>query len=239
MSNIRLYTSEALSQNITLQITPEQAHYCLKVMRMRHEDQVCFFNGRDGEWIAKAIITKRDISFIVQSQTKQQEPTKELILCSAVVKNTAMKNIIRQATEIGATTIIPTKTERSMSWECNIERFKAIAIEAAEQSGRNTIPNITPPKSLTQILKETTHPMQIIFCNETETRHTALHPKETSSVPVVLIGPEGGFSNQEITEILAHPNTTSISLGSQILKADTATVAALSIVQQAFIMQSS
>lgn len=221
MKKIRLYVEEALSQNVSLALHPRQSHYIYNVMRLKKYDNLSLFNGKDGEWLGEVVNISRKLTKVTLKEcTKQQQYEENLYLYCAMVKSGALGNIVRQATEMGVTCIQFISTERTVVKNINLSRAKLQAIEAAEQSGRMSIPEILPPINFCEL--PDSQSKNFVLCDETGKADKVLKGKKNVAI---IVGPEGGFSSYELD--LADKFCQKLSLGKRILRVDTAVVAAL------------
>ena len=240
---VRLYVEAALGQD--LHVTPDdgQTHYLLHVMRAKVGDRVSLFNGRDGEWLARiAQTSKRGCVLECEHLTAKQTQVPDLWLVFAPIKKTPADYLTQKATELGVCALQPVMTRRTIVTRVNLERMRANAVEAAEQSGRLDVPEIRAPLSFDKLLADWPRERRILFCDETaaaasrsgegETPPIAQALREAPDGPwAVFTGPEGGFDPAERTALRALPFVTPVSLGARILRADTAALAALAIWQ--------
>ncbi|HWJ75812.1 MAG TPA: 16S rRNA (uracil(1498)-N(3))-methyltransferase [Kaistia sp.] len=232
----RLFLDAPLDEGARVPLDRDQANYLVNVLRMAPGAAVLVFNGRDGEWRAVLDGDRKRASLIIQAQTRPQTEPSGLDYLFAPLKQARLDYMVQKAVEMGAGRLRPVITRRTQVTRLNEDRLRANAIEAAEQCGILAIPEIDAPRPLADLLTgwETTDAgRRIIFCDEDETGAgpidvlRALAPSPLA----VLIGPEGGFSPEERTLLKALPFVTSIALGPRILRADTAAVAALALVQ--------
>ncbi|HEY1963117.1 MAG TPA: 16S rRNA (uracil(1498)-N(3))-methyltransferase [Rhizomicrobium sp.] len=231
---VRLFVEAPLAQGGRVPATEGQAHYLLHVMRARAGERVSLFNGRDGEWLAQLTdVTKRGCAFECELQTRPQARTPDLWLCFAPIKKTPADYLTQKTTELGVSVLQPVVTRRTVVTRVNVERMRANAIEAAEQSDRLTVPEVRAPLPLEKLLSSWPAGRRILFCDEGgEAPPIAEALRPPSSGPwAVLTGPEGGFDPAERDAIRASPFVTPVSLGPRILRADTAALAALAIWQ--------
>jgi 16S rRNA (uracil1498-N3)-methyltransferase len=229
---VRLHVEAALEDDARVPLSPPQAHYLLHVMRARAGDRVTLFNGRDGEWLARIEATRRDCVVTCERQTARQTSDGDLWLAFAPIKKTPADYLAQKATELGVSVLQPVLTRRTIVNRINTERCRANAIEAAEQSGRLTVPEIRAPESLERLLAGWPPDRALLFCDEAGAppirEALAGAPRNAWAV---LIGPEGGFDETERAAIRAVPSAVPVSLGRRILRADTAALAALAVVQ--------
>ena len=243
---LRLYVEAPLAKDARVAPDEGQAHYLLHVMRAKAGDRISLFNGRDGEWLARiAEITKRGCVLICEKQTEVQSEVPDLWLCFAPIKKTPADYVTQKATELGVRVLQPVLTRRTIVRRVNTDRMRANAVEAAEQSGRLTVPEIREPVDLEKLLASWPAERRILFCDEAgeapPIADALLLPpplagggaarSDAGEGWAVVTGPEGGFDPAERTLLRAMPNVTPVSLGTRILRADTAALAALAIWQ--------
>ena len=230
MSNIRLFYSKSLSLNLTDKLDKFQSHYVSKVMRLKEKEVFSLFNS-SGEWEAKILnITKSIVKFNVTKQLRQKENTKDLWLAFSPIKSNYFNFMIQKATELGVTKFLPIIFERTIVRKINKERLEKVAIEAAEQSNRITVPIIEEPQKLKNFLS---NDMDLIF-TDLNTDNTKIDLKKLTTKPTcVILGPEGDFSEQEREEILRFNGVQPIKINENILRTETAVICALSIINYA------
>ncbi len=203
-------------------------------MRLKNGAPVLMFNGRDGEWEARLqILGRKQVALQAVSQTRTQTPAYDLHYLFAPLKQARLEYMVQKAVEMGAGVLQPVLTQYSQVRKLNTGRMTAHAIEAAEQCGILTIPQINRPISLPDMLAEFPTDRQLIFCDESEESQNPLVAlRQITQGPVsLLIGPEGGFSQDERSLLRSHANVTPIPLGPRVLRADTAAVAAIAVIQ--------
>jgi 16S rRNA (uracil1498-N3)-methyltransferase len=225
--SIRLFVTSPLRHGLAAQGSDTQAHYLANVMRRATGDEVLLFNGSDGEW--RACITelmRKKAVFEPIAQTRKQAPEPDAWLCFALLKRTKTDLVVEKATELGVARIQPVITARTQADHVNLERLRAIAIEAAEQCERLAMPEILPPKTLAHLIADWPAGRALFIADE---RRTAPLLRQTSAPCALLIGPEGGFTDAELVSIGAHHHVTRVSLGSHILRAETAAIAGLAL----------
>lgn len=222
----------AALQNVTL--GGDQAHYLRNVMRIGDGSEVLVFNGRDGEWLARiAADGKRGALLRLEQQIRSQPETLGPGYAFAPLKHARLDYVVQKAVEMGASRLTPVLTQFTQINRVNMDRMRANAIEAAEQCGILTVPQIDEPAPFQKWLGSLAHSKAIVFCDEEAAGSSPVEVLKNSefSELVVLVGPEGGFSKDERSFLLARGQVIRLSLGPRILRADTAAVAALSLVQ--------
>jgi 16S rRNA (uracil1498-N3)-methyltransferase len=233
---VRIWVTGDLEAGERITASAEQAHYLLNVMRLSVGDEALLFNGRDGEWTGRIVeAPKRGCVLEVEALTRPQTKGPDLELVVALVKRTALETIVEKAVELGAARIRLVVTEHANRDHARADRLRAIAAEAAEQTGRLDAPAVVAPEPLLGILADWPPHRALMFCDEAGDAPPAL--QALSGRPggawAVLIGPEGGFSAAERAAIRALPAAVPVSLGPRILRADTAAVCALTLWQAA------
>jgi len=228
---LRLYVNAKLGAGVAVAAGEGQAHYLLHVMRARPGQRVSLFNGRDGEWLAEiSAAGKRGVTLTGLKQTEKQAGVPDLWLVFAPVKKTPADYLTQKATELGVAKLQPVFTRRTIVTRVNQERLLANAVEAAEQSGRLSVPETGEAAPLEKILAAWPKERRIYFCDE---GGDAKPLAEVAGPPpaAILTGPEGGFDPAERQMLRALPFVTPVTLGPRILRADTAALAALAIWQ--------
>ncbi len=231
---VRLYIKAALGDGVRVAPNDGQAHYLLHVMRAKIGDRVGLFNGRDGEWLAQIVdAAKRGCTLQCQRLTARQAEVPDLWLVFAPIKKTPADYLAQKATELGVRALQPVITRRTIVSRVNVERLRANAVEAAEQSGRLSIPEVREPQSLDKLLEAWPKTRRILFCDEAgEARPIVEAVRTAPDGPwAVLTGPEGGFDPAERAALRAQHYVMPVSLGGRILRADTAALSALSVWQ--------
>lgn len=236
MSIIRLYTPESLHAGALLTPPETMLHYLLHVRRVAEGDTVLLFNGREGEWQATIHQPSRKmIALEVQQQVRKQAIEPEVVLAFAPIKHGSIDFMAQKATELGVSCLQPVMTEYTAVSRVNVERLRANAIEAAEQSERLTVPEVREASALARWLAERPA-MPLLFADESgegKMLGEVLNAMPARFPVAVLIGPEGGFSPTERTLIATQPGVLRVSLGARILRADTAALAVLAAIQLA------
>ncbi|MBL4602072.1 MAG: 16S rRNA (uracil(1498)-N(3))-methyltransferase [Emcibacteraceae bacterium] len=228
----RLYINEELKAGAVHLIDDNQGHYLVNVMRIKMGEHLALFNGVAGEWIGEVTkVGKGKVKITIREKIAEQFFEPDLWYLFAPLKKARTDYMIQKATELGVSRICPIFTIRT-----NLDRIKhnklvANAIEAAEQCGRMTVPQIDVMTSLKEILQNWPDERAIIFCDEAGDAILMKDMKAIHKKAAILIGPEGGFSSEERQMIRDHKNAVAITLGPRILRADTAAVAALSLWQ--------
>ena len=232
MAKIRLFVDHPLGAAQTVPANRDQSHYLFAVMRMAVGEEVLLFNGVDGEWLAQITVgNKRNGVLTCVQQTKPLQMPPDLWLLFAPIKKARTDFIVEKAAEMGAARICPVLTTYTNSDRLKQERLQAHALEAAEQCGGTFVPEVTELTKLSKMLDAWPEDRQLMFCDETLAGDTGELP-DTHSPWAILIGPEGGFSDEERTRLRDMPNAHPVSLGPRILRADTAAVAAMTLWQQ-------
>jgi 16S rRNA (uracil1498-N3)-methyltransferase len=241
MSKIRLYLDfEKLSLNQEIKIIDNNFDYLTKVMRRKIGDKIFIFNNLDGEFAAEIIdIAKKNLAIKITEKTADFNAAENFTLAFALIKNANIETIAKKATELGVKNFQPIITQHSVVDKINENRFKANIKEAAEQCERVDLANLYPIKKLNQLLDEKFENEKIfILCDESKkndikTSEILTKISQIKNIKnlekIILIGPEGGFSEEEFNKMSRMKNLFSISLGKNILKADTAAIAALTI----------
>ena len=228
MSNIRLFYSESLSNNLSGKLNKDQSRYLTSVMRLKTNQEFSLFN-KSGEWNTKILsINKNIVEFEVQNQLRQSIQEREIWLVFAPIKSNYFNFMLQKATEIGVTKLFPITTERTIVRKINEDRLNKILIEAAEQSNRLTIPSIEKIQKLEKFLNENKN-INLVF-GDLNTENKKIEFKDPSKPIAVLIGPEGDFSETERVKILEFNGVQSIKLNDNILRSETAVISSLSII---------
>ncbi len=230
----RLFVAATLEPGATVTLDDGQSHYLLHVLRAKTGDRVLLFNGRDGEWQAEiAIAGKRGVALSVRARTMPQASVPDLWLVFAPVKKTPSDYLTQKATELGVSKLQPVFTRRTIVTRLNEERLLANAVEAAEQSGRLTVPQIGAAMPLDKLLAIWPRERPLYFCDEDgDALPLAEAVRKTGEgAGAILTGPEGGFDPAEREVLRALTFVTPVSLGPRILRADTAALAAVTIWQ--------
>ncbi len=227
--SIRLFVEPPLYAGAEVPATGAQAHYLGHVMRRAVGDTVLLFNGQDGEVSAEIQSLRKDRAvFRVTAPTRAQHPEDRLTLVFAALKRDANELVVEKATELGVTRMCPVFTERTNTARLNLERFGAIAREAAEQCERLSVPVIDPPVDLHTLLAAwpATDPLSAAI-----ERSDAPAPRPAAGPAALLVGPEGGFTRTELDALRRLPFVEPIGLGPRILRAETAAIVGLALLQ--------
>jgi 16S rRNA (uracil1498-N3)-methyltransferase len=235
----RLYVDAPLTAGGKVPLDPAQAHYLRNVLRLKAGDGVLVFNGREGEWRATlADSGKRALALAVGERERAQTKALDLAYWFAPLKHARLDYMVQKAVEMGASRLQPVLTRHTQAARVNLERMRANAIEAAEQCGILTLPEIAEPAALDRVLAARDPARLLVFCDEDAelkdpvaalTAARAAHGAGDLAL-AVLIGPEGGFAEDERAALIKAPNVVRLALGPRILRADTAAVAAMALV---------
>nr|NUR36737.1 16S rRNA (uracil(1498)-N(3))-methyltransferase [Sphingomonas sp.] len=222
----RLFVRQPLGERAAVQLDPAQANYLGNVMRLGVGAELLAFDGQSGEWLARIVEAgKKRMTLQVERRTREPEAIPDVWLAFAPVKRAQTDWLVEKATELGAARLVPVMTQRTVAERVKLERLEAIAIEAAEQCGRTRLPEIAEPLALKQLLAERDPGRRLYFADE-----AGGDPAAIAFAPgpaILLVGPEGGFTDDERAVIRSASNATPISLGPRILRAETAALAAL------------
>jgi 16S rRNA (uracil1498-N3)-methyltransferase len=236
----RLHVDQPLAAGVKLALDGAQINYLRNVLRLRPGDQVLAFNGRDGEWrAALADSGKRALFLGVEELSRAQTPALDLHYWFAPLKHARLDYMVQKAVEMGVARLQPVLTQHGQVARLNLERMRANTIEAAQQCGILTLPDIAPPLAVDRVIAERDPARLLVFCDEDaelEDPVAALAAARgnTGAGPpplAVLIGPEGGFAAAERAALVRLPKVVRLALGPRILRADTAAVAALALIQ--------
>lgn len=244
----RLYVAFDLAAGAEAALSEEQANYLGRVLRLKPGDPVRLFNGRDGEWDASIQAVERRSATVAAGRRLRPQPAPGgtfVDLWFAPVKKARTDFIVEKATELGARRIRPVMTARTQSERVRVDRLAKIALEAAEQTERLDLPEVAEAVTIERALSELEESDQLIFCDEAGDEAEAAWGGETGRArplfhvlrecakppPILLIGPEGGFTADERAFLRSLGSVTPVSLGPRILRAETAAVAALAVWQ--------
>jgi 16S rRNA (uracil1498-N3)-methyltransferase len=225
---IRLYVDLPLAPDVMLEPSSAQCHYLLNVMRQRAGDEVALFNGREGEWLASIEPTqRRRCRLNVQRQLRPQVVEPGPALLFGPLRRTRQEFLVEKATELGAASLEPVVTQRSISDRVNLGRLASIAIEATEQCGRITVPEIMPAQPLTERLARWPAGRRLYHADETGNGQPIVGALSAHGPGDLLVGPAGGFGPSELAALQACDEVVPISLGPRTLRSETAAIAAL------------
>jgi 16S rRNA (uracil1498-N3)-methyltransferase len=226
---IRLYVEAPLAAGIAVEATEGQAHYLNVVMRRAVGDPVRAFNGRDGEWTCRvAALSRGKAAFSVETLFRPQAADTDLWLAFALLKRDATDLVVQKASELGVSALLPVFTERTNAARVNVDRLRAIAIEAAEQSERLTIPDIRPARQLHEFLAAWPAERSLFVAQERANAPPLVRVTEPAAL---LIGPEGGFGPRDQSLLDGCRSVRPASLGPRILRAETAAIVGLALLQ--------
>jgi len=244
----RIYVDQPLTAGTAVAFDRGQLNYLRNVLRLSDGDAVLLFNGRDGEWrAALAAAGKKALAAIPGERLREQPEPRDLHFLFAPLKHARLDYLAQKAVEMGASRLQPVITRHTQVARVNVERMRANAIEAAQQCGVLTLPEVAEPIAFKSLFRAADAERTLIFCDEDAdvkdplAALTAARPSPSALLPAqaagqprplaVLIGPEGGFAEEEREALRKRPHVVAISLGPRILRADTAAVAALALVQ--------
>ncbi len=233
----RLFVDAPLSEGASVALDRDQANYLGNVLRLSSGAHVLAFNGRDGEWQAEITGRKRAENLTIIKRTRAQDALGDVTYVFALLKHARLDYVVQKAVEMGAAKLQPVTTRFTQVSRVNLERMSANVIEAAEQCGILSLASVAAPVPLERYLAQR-HPQRLlVFCDEAAEIAdplAALKGVRADGAGIdVLIGPEGGFAEEERESLMRQPKTLRLCLGPRILRADTAGVAALALVQAA------
>jgi 16S rRNA (uracil1498-N3)-methyltransferase len=231
----RLFVEARLEAGARLVPDADRLNYLLNVLRLRDGDAILLFNGRDGEWLARLEnVSRRSATLVATERAREQTAPCDLDYCFAPLKHARLDYMAQKAAEMGAARLAPIITRRTQARRVNLPRLRANVIEAAEQCGILNVPDVAEEVSLEAYLADRSSDRLLVFCDEAAEIAdpiAALRAAPEHEGIDVLIGPEGGFDDAERVAILSVRKITRLALGPRILRADTAAVAALALVQ--------
>ncbi|MFI4961007.1 MAG: 16S rRNA (uracil(1498)-N(3))-methyltransferase [Hyphomicrobiales bacterium] len=230
----RVYLDAPLAEGLAVSFDRAQANYLLNVLRFKPGGALLLFNGRDGEWQARLAGTgKRAPTAVIGERMREQPRPSDLHFLFAPLKHARLDYLVQKAVEMGAARLQPVITRHTQVARVNLDRMRANVIEAVQQCGILTLPEVAEPVTLKASVGQADR--LLVFCDEdaeVQDPIAALAAAARTGLPLaVLIGPEGGFAEEERDALLKRPNMVRIALGPRILRADTAAVAALALVQ--------
>ncbi|MER8545052.1 16S rRNA (uracil(1498)-N(3))-methyltransferase [Mesorhizobium sp. M0185] len=230
----RLFVPDGLGPDIEFDVGPQQSHYLSHVLRLGEGAEILVFNGRDGEWSAAiAAKSKKALRLKLLALQRPQPPLPDLVYCFAPLKQGRLDYLVQKAVEMGAGILQPVITQHTQVAKPGIERLRANVVEAAEQCGILAVPELREAEKFERLLAGWDRERRLIFCDEDASTNSPLPALQVVRERKLglLVGPEGGFSDEERKMLRALPFVTAIPLGPRILRADTAAVAALALIQ--------
>lgn len=238
---VRLFVDDDLAAGAGVELSAAQAHYLEHVLRMARGADIFLFNGRDGEWRAAIdSMGRKACTALVTEQSHEHQIGTDLWLLFAPVKRAPIDFTAAKATELGVSLLWPVLTEYTAVSRVNTDRLHANAVEAAEQCGRITVPEIREPAPLDRALDRWPAARRILLCDESGAGAPVADALKAEGGDgegpgpwAVLIGPEGGFSRSELDGLRKLPFVVSVGLGPRLLRADTAALSALTCWQAA------
>lgn len=220
----RLFVRDTLGQDAAVELDAGQANYLGNVMRLGLGSEVLLFDGANGEWLARvAEAGRKRMTLTVERRTREQEAVPDCILAFAPVKRAQTDWLVEKATELGIAALQPVMTRRTIAERVKLERLQSIAIEAAEQCNRTSLPTIAEPVPLEAFLRGNERTLYFADENGGAPVAAAMRPGPAA----ILVGPEGGFTDEERVLVRSAPTAVAISLGPRILRAETAALAAV------------
>ena len=226
----RLFVEDELGKGRVVSVEGNQANYLSRVMRIGAGDAVILCDDRTGEWVARvAEVGKRRVDLEVTEQLRPRENVPDFWLCAALLKKDRFDLVLEKATELGVARIQPVLTHRCVADKLNPERARTIVTEAAEQCARTALPVVDEPKKLTAMLKEWPADRILFFADEAGGEHAADAFRHADGPAALLIGPEGGFTDEERAAVRGLANARAISLGPRILRGETAALAGIAV----------
>jgi len=230
----RLYVIARLAPGEAVELSTGQAHYLRSVLRLGAGAAVTAFNASDGEWLCRiAEIGKRGAQLMIERRMRPPEPEPDLWLLFAPIKRGRIDWLVEKATELGASALLPVWTARTQAERLNLERLRAHAIEAAEQSERLSVPELRSPEALGRVLAAWPAERRLIVCDESGAGEPigAVAARLPVGPMALLVGPEGGFDQTELDALGKLSFVTRVGLGPRVLRAETAALAALAVYQ--------
>ncbi len=235
-TSTRLFVDAPFGAGWNLHLRRDQSHYLANVLRLAPGHEILVFNGRDGEWRARLCGSKVAVALDLVEEVWPQPPPGRLHYCFAPLKHARLDYLVQKAVEMGASVLRPILTSRTQAARVNLERMRSNVIEAAEQCGVLAVPEVREPSRFADFLAGWANDNLIVFCDEDAPIADPLEalkgadPAGAGDIAVV-VGPEGGFDEAERRALLATTRHVRLSLGPRILRADTAAVAAMALVQ--------
>lgn len=231
----RLHLAAPLEAGRDIELAREQAHYLTGVLRLGPGDPVSVFNAADGEWLAYlGTVTKKGATIRPERRTSEVKPPPDIDYIFAPLKHARLDYVVQKATELGARRLRPVLTQRTIADRVNLERMMANVVEAAEQCNLVFVPDVLEPVKLPRLIESWDASRALIYCDERAPVANPIEALKPLKAPAaVIIGPEGGFTDEEKALLKSCAFVTAISLGPRIMRADTAAVAALTLLQAA------
>jgi 16S rRNA (uracil1498-N3)-methyltransferase len=233
----RLFVDAPLREGARIALERNQSNYLGNVLRLSAGETILVFNGHDGEWRAEIEGRKRPDGLTIVAQTRPQDRLPDIAYVFAPLKHARLDYMVQKAVEMGASALLPVLTRHTQVSRVNVERMRANVVEAAEQCGILSLAAVAEPVALDRFLEKRETSRLLVFCDEAADIGNPIKALQqgisaTEGIDVV-VGPEGGFADEERALLLRQPRTLRLSLGPRILRADTAGVAALALVQAA------
>ena len=228
----RLYVDQPLGPAVEVVCALEQAHYLANVLRLGLGDEIRVFNGRDGEWLCRIIaISRKGCTLEAIECLRPQQGGPDIGYHFAPLKRARLDYMVQKATEMGVARLVPVLTQHTIADRVNDGRMRANVIEAAEQCGILRLPVVDEPVKFGALMDRWPEERWLVFCDESAAVQSPLDVLSAlDGMPTdILVGPEGGFSAAERQRLLAHSRVVAISLGPRIMRADTAAIAALTL----------
>ncbi len=236
-SKTRLFIEKEISQNLMIYIKGKQLHFLKNVLRVKLDDIITIFDGISGEWYANIIsISKEKIAIKVLKNIRKFESQPDIWLIFAPIKIFRLNITIQKAVELGVSKLVPCKTEYSNFAKLNYNNLELNAIEASQQCERLDVPKIEKIINLESLLNDFPSDRALVFCDESDLSLPSIYEEVKSKVSIyskwaVIIGPEGGFSDQEKKKLIKAKNVLRVTLGKRILRSDTAAISSLFCIQ--------
>ena len=233
LTSERLFVDGTLALGTRIELGGDQAHYLVHVLRSKLGAEILVFNGRDGEWRARLIESKKRAAVLeVLEQTRPQTDGPDIDYLFAPLKHARLDYMVQKAVEMGVAKLSPVQTRRTVPDRVNLDRMRANAIEAAEQCGVLRVPEVLDLRPLVKVLDNWDPKRTLIFCDEGDLAASplAVLAAVRPGPLAVLVGPEGGFSGEERQLLRSKSFVVALSLGPRIMRADTAAVAALALI---------
>lgn len=226
----RLFLPDPIEHGAVITLDGQQAHYLLRVMRVRAGDTVILCDDATGEWAAQVdAVEKRRINLAPVEHLKPRETPPDLWLCPALLKKDRFDQTLEKATELGVAEIHPLVLRRCVADSLNLDRARVLVTEAAEQCARTALPRLLPATALSERLRNWPTDRTIFYADEEGGQAASVTFGNHTGPAAILIGPEGGFDPDERMTLRDHPNAHAISLGPRILRAETAALTAVAL----------